>query len=351
LIFLLTFTSSFAQQPVDSLNPIQLSSVGVRWVKPSGEEIFSASNVGRKEIEENMGNGSVNNMFDMVPSMITTSDAGTGIGYTYMRIRGIDQTRINVTMNGIAVNDAESQGTWFVNLPDFGSHVENLEVQRGVGTSNNGSAAFGASMNFSTLDIPSKAFLELNSSAGSFYTFRNSVSAGTGLIADRFSAAFSYSNILSRGYIDRANAKLNSIFFTANYRLLNKKKGIDYGNIKFNVIYGNEKTGLAWNGVPSDSLKTNRTYNDCGLYYDDKGNPHYYDNETDNYEQTHYQLFYNIERMKPRKSKTGFHKYNFDLAGHLTRGIGYYEQYKDNKKFSAYGLDNFEMGDDILKKT
>lgn len=334
----------------DSLNPVQLDPVDLRWIRPSGELPFSGTNVNRDDIRGRMGNGSINNVMENIPSMTSTSDAGTGIGNTNMRIRGIDHTRINVTINGIELNDAESQGTWFVNLPNFAFYVDNVTLQRGVGTSSNGAAAFGASMNFSTLEGASlKPFFEVSSAAGSFRTFRNSVSAGTGLINKRFSMAASYSNLQSNGYIDRATANLNSIYLTANYRLLNLKKNKNYGTLRFNVLYGKEITGLAWDGVPEDSLKTNRTFNPCGLYYDQNGNIRYYDNETDNYEQTHYQLFYSYSGEKV-KEKTR-HGWDIGIGLHMTRGYGYYEQYKDDKKLADYGLPDFIFGGDTLKKT
>ena len=332
---------SLAQSLTDSLNPIELKSVGVTWTRPNGEECFSVTNVNEDAIRKNAGNGSVNNMFDMVPSMVTTSDAGTGVGYTYMRIRGIDQTRINVTLNGIALNDAESQGSWLVNLPDLGLKTQHLEIQRGVGTSNNGAAAFGATMNFSTLDPAEKAFLEFNSAAGSFYTFKNTVAASTGRIKDRFSASVAYSNTLSKGYIDRASANLNSIFFTSDYKMLSKDKSKSYGTLKFNFLYGKEKTGLAWNGVPGDSLATNRRYNSCGEYYDLNGERHYYENETDNYNQNHFQLFYTGYNKPSAKNRL-----RYDLGVHLTRGIGYYEEYKDDAVYAYYGLPDIIYGED-----
>ena len=154
------------------------------------ENIFSSTTISGQTARESSPNGSINPIFDQVPSMITTSDAGTGIGYTYMRIRGVDQTRINVTMNGVAINDAESQGTWLVNLPDFGTHVTELNVQRGVGNSSNGSAAFGASMNFKTRTPETTPFLEIYSGAGSFSTFRNTITGATGYYKDRLATTF-----------------------------------------------------------------------------------------------------------------------------------------------------------------
>lgn len=334
-----------AQSVPDSLRPIMLEGVGISWTKPSGEEMFSATSINKDEINSNIGNGSINNLFEMVPSMITTSDAGTGIGYTYMRIRGIDQTRINVTINGIALNDAESQGSWFVNLPDFGAKVQQLDVQRGVGTSNNGSAAFGATMNFGTLDNSHQRFFEISSTVGSFNTFRNSATFGTGLIGDVFAATISYSNVLSDGYINFSSAKLHSLFFSSDFYLKNKKKNKNYGKLKLNILYGNEKTGLAWNGVPSYMLDTNRRYNNCGEFYDATGMKHHYFNETDNYQQLHTQLFYDYHK---RITDRNFLKVN--VAGHFTRGIGYYEQYKQDKKYSKYALDNPIIGEDTIRR-
>lgn len=342
LISALTCENLLAQSITDSVNPVRLEGVGVTWTRPSGEELFSVSNVNREAIENNLGNGSVNNLFDQIPSMVTTSDAGTGLGDTYMRIRGIDQTRINVTINGIALNDAESQGSWFVNLPCIGANVGNLEVQRGVGTSNNGSAAFGATMNFSTLSPSEKPFFSLSSAAGSFYTFRNTIAAGTGLINQRFSAAVSYSNVQSRGYIDRADAHLHSFFFTAKYRFLSHKVNKDFGSLSFNMLYGKIKTGLAWNGVPSDSLATNRRYNSCGEYHDASGT-HYYENNIDNYQQTHFQLFYNYD-----KNINQHNRISFDICGHITPGSGYYEEYQENQYWADYDLPNLQIGGDTI---
>ena len=326
----------------DTIYSWELSPVEILSKAPESlEKTFSATTLTRTDIQNNIGNGSINNLFDMIPSMVTTSDAGTGLGYTYMRLRGIDQTRINVTFNGVALNDAESQGTWLVNLPDFGNVVHSLNVQRGVGTSNNGAAAFGASMNFNTLKPNYQPFIELTSAAGSFYTFRNSVTASTGMIKDVFSTTVSYSNLSSNGYIYNSKANLHSLFSTSDI-FLPKKRKENVSKLRFNIFYGNEKTGLAWNGVPSDSLKTNRRYNSCGMYKDAEKKWQHYKNETDNYQQTHAQLFYDYKNMKRR--------FEMNIGAHLTRGIGYYEQYKENKKFMAYGLPDLVIKDTTIKK-
>ena len=323
--------------PSRELPPVEILSK----VPESLEKTFSATTIARTDIQNNIGNGSINNLFDQIPSMVTTSDAGTGLGYTAMRLRGTDQTRINVTFNGVALNDAESQGTWLVNLPDFGNVVHSLNVQRGVGMSTNGAAAFGASMNFNTLQTVSNPFVELSSAAGSFSTFRNSVTASTGMIKDVVSATVSYSNLMSKGYMEHSKANLNSLFFATEV-FLPKKDKVNVSKLKVNVFYGNEKTGLAWTGVPSYLLETNRRYNDCGAYEDADGKKQYYDNATDNYQQTHFQLFYDYKNRK--------RKFDMNIGAHLTRGIGYYEQYKENKKFTAYGLPNLVIKDTTIKK-
>ncbi|MCL2290210.1 MAG: TonB-dependent receptor [Bacteroidetes bacterium] len=343
--FLLSPFSSLHSQtlPTDSIAAHELMSVEVLERAPiSLERTFSATTITRPDIRNNIGNGSINNLFDLIPSMITTSDAGTGLGATSMRLRGIDQTRINVTFNGIALNDAESQGSWLVNLPDLGAVTQSLNVQRGVGMSNNGAAAFGASMNFSTLQATYKPFVELTSAAGSFYTFRNSVTASTGMIKDVAAVTVSYSNILSNGYIDNAHANLNSLFFSGDV-FLPKKRKENVSKLRLNIFYGNERTGLAWDGVPSDSLKTNRRFNGQGLYYDAERKLQRYENETDNYQQTHCQLFYDYKNSKKR--------FDMNIGAHLTRGIGYYEQYRQNRRFSEYGLPNFAIGDTSLSRS
>jgi len=337
-MFSLVCLSAQTAPPPDSLANIRLDDLEIKWVRPSGEMPFAGTNVNREQINNNLGNGSINNLFENIPSMLISSDAGNGIGATSMRLRGIDHTRINVTLNGIELNDAESQGTWFVNLPNLSSYTQNMTLQRGVGTSTNGAAAFGGSINFETLNNQDdKPFLEVSSAAGSFYTFKNSVTAGTGLLKKRFSATAFYSNLQSRGYLDRATANLNSVYFTAQYRLLNFKQAKNYGTLRFNLMYGNEKTGLAWNGTDAETLKENRRYNSCGIYWDSAGNEHAYNNETDNYQQTHYQLFYNYKKEKQSRENI-IHTFDLNIGLHLTRGIGYYEQYKNDKKYSNYGL-------------
>jgi iron complex outermembrane recepter protein len=269
------------------------------------------------------------------PSVVTTSDAGAGIGYTGIRIRGTDITRINVTVNGIPLNDPESHGVFWVNLPDLASSVESIQIQRGVGTSANGAAAFGASINIQTQTLRSEPYAEISSSAGSFNTLRNSIMMGTGLIDGKFTIDARLSKINSDGYVDRAFSDLKSFFVSGGYYS-------DKAILRVNVFSGNEKTYQAWNGVPFDSLATNRTYNPSGEYLDNEGNLRYYDNETDNYQQDHYQVFYSRELGR---------SLILNLAGFYVRGYGYYENFRQNQRFSAYGLPSVVIGGDTLTRT
>ncbi|MGA2823063.1 MAG: carboxypeptidase-like regulatory domain-containing protein [Bacteroidales bacterium] len=242
----------------------------------------------RVDIEKNNLGQDLPFIIENTPSVVVTSDAGTGIGYTGINIRGSDLTRINVTLNGIPLNDAESQGVWFVDLPDLASSAGSIQVQRGVGTSTNGAGAFGASINVQTTPFRQDPYGELNSSAGSFNTFKNTFRFGTGLMDNKFAFDGRISRITSDGYIDRAFSKLTSFSISGGY----------YGRkttLKFNVLSGYEKTYQAWEGVPKDSLGTNRTYNPAGEYTDKNGNLAYYKNQTDNYTQTHYQLLFSQE--------------------------------------------------------
>ncbi len=252
------------------------------------------------------------------PSTVVTSDAGAGVGYTSIRIRGTDLTRINVTLNGVPVNDAESQNVFFVDLPDLASSVDNIQIQRGVGTSSNGAASFGASINIKTSPFRPKMYAEISSSAGSFNTFKNTLKFGSGLINGKFSLDGRISLLSSDGYVDRASANMNSVYLSAAFL---GKKDI----VKLYFIRGKEKTYQSWYGNPKDSLRTNPTYNPAGEIYDKEGNfIGFYDNQTDNYGQTYYQLHYAHEFTK---------KLNMVTTLFYTKGKGYYENYKNNKKF------------------
>ena len=305
--------------------------VEVRATRAGEKAPFTKTNISKKEIERlNLGQD-LPFILNQTPSVVINSDAVNGIGYTGIRIRGSDATRINMTINGIPYNDAESQGLFFVNLPDLASSVNNIQVQRGVGTSSNGAGAFGATINFSTNEVNTNAYGEINNSAGSFNTWKHTVKVGSGLINDHFTLDARLSKISSDGYIDRAATDLQSVYLSGAY--LNDKT-----SIRLNVLSGKEKTYQAWYGVLESDLASNRTVNYAGMEKPDEP----YKDETDNYRQDHYQLFFN-------------HQFNDDLtfntALFLTQGKGYYEQYKASENFSGYGLPDFVLDNDTVTQT
>ena len=274
-------------------------------------------------------------LLQMTPSLVATSDDGLGIGYTYFRIRGTDHTRINTTVNGVPLNDSESQTVFWVNMTDIASSTNSVEVQRGVGTSTNGAAAFGASVNMQTSKATSDPYAQLSFNGGMYNTFREEAKIGTGIMPNGFAFDARVSKVNSDGYLERAYSDLLSYYAS----------GAWYGDqtmVKLLFFGGNETTYMAWDGVSAEDLKTNRRYNPAGQYIDDDGNIAYYDNQTDNYAQQHVQLH-------------ATHKFNanWDLnaALHYTHGAGYYEQYKCDAKFSAYGLDNYinNAGEEIKR--
>ena len=296
-----------------------LSPVEVRAVRASELAPFTKTNLSKNEIEKTNLGHDIPFILNQTPSVVVNSDAGNGIGYTGIRIRGTDATRINVTLNGIPYNDAESQGTFFVDLPDFTSSAGSIQIQRGVGTSSNGAGAFGASINFSTNEVNKNAYTTFNTGFGSFNSWKNTLKAGTGLIGDHFTADLRLSEISSDGYIDRAFSKLRSLHFSTAY--IGKKS-----TVRFNLFLGKEKTYQAWYGVSEIDLKAGkRKINIAGT--EKPGEP--YDNETDNYWQDHYQLFFNRQISK---------KIIFNTAVFYTKGKGYYEQYKADQDYAVYHL-------------
>ena len=298
--------------------------VVIRGIRTFKQEPPSFSNISEKQIAtENLGQD-LPYIMALSPSTVVSSDAGNGVGYTAIRIRGTDVTGINVTLNGIPLNDPESHGVWWVNMPDLASSINNMQIQRGVGTSTNGAAAFGASINILTNQYSVDPYAEINSSYGSYNTFKGTMRFGTGLIKGRWSFDGRASYISSDGYIDRASSQLKSFAFTAAYHG-------EKSNYRFNIFSGKEKTYQAWMGVPKDSLETNRTYN-----------PYTYENETDNYQQDHYQFFYVRELSKA---------WHVNAALFYVRGKGYYEQYKEDRSFSSYGLDDIIIGGDTITRT
>jgi iron complex outermembrane receptor protein len=321
--FMLFFCVLVAQKSSikDSLHVV-LQEVTVSSIRASDKSAVSFTNVSSKEISKTNLGQDVPYLLSLTPNFITTSDAGTGIGYTGYRVRGTDANRVNVTVNGIPLNDSESHGVFFVNMPDFASSLSSVQIQRGVGTSTNGAAAFGASINMQTEGLNIKPYAELSSTFGSFNTNKNNVKAGTGLLNNQWAFDARLSNITSDGYIDRAFVDMSSYYLSAAYfgdkttlRLLN------FG--------GKERTYQAWNGVYSGNLVNNRTYNELGAYVDNTGVDQFYDNQTDNYQQTHYQL-----HLNQILSSSLF----LNASAHYTRGKGYYEEYKKDRSFDEYSL-------------
>ncbi|MBB3971064.1 TonB-dependent receptor [Mucilaginibacter phyllosphaerae] len=294
------------------------------------------TNLSKKDLEKNNFGQDLPYLLNQTPSVIINSDAGTGIGYTGIRIRGSDGTRVNVTINGIPLNDAESQGSYFVNLPDLASSVNNIQIQRGVGTSTNGAGAFGGSINIQTATRRDTGYADLNNTIGSYGTVKNTVSLGTGLMCGHFSVDGRLSRIKSDGYIDRASSSLRSFFLSGAYYDKNS-------TLRLNVFSGIERTYQAWNGVPDyvigdDTRKDNRTYNELGLMPDGS----FYKDQVDNYQQNHYQLLYD------RKLSD---KLSFSGALHYTKGYGYYEEFKNNAKVTDYGLTPVIVGDSTIVRT
>ncbi len=330
LLCVLNITAFSQSTPVFNDTSL-LQPVEINAVRASDKTPVAKTTLSKKEIEKNNIGQDLPFILNQTPAVVVNSDAGNGIGYTGIRIRGADATRINVTINGIPYNDAESQGTFFVDLPDIASSASNIQVQRGVGTSTNGAGAFGGSININSNELITKRGFQFNSNAGSFSSFRNTLAFNSGLLARHFTADARLSNIRSDGYIERASSRLRSFYTSVAYA--DKKN-----SIRINVFSGKEKTYQAWNGVPESILATNRRYNSAGT--EKTGDP--YENETDNYTQTHYQLFYNRKINNAWKG---------NIAFFLTKGKGYYEQYKAAESLTDYGLPVYINGTDTVKTT
>lgn len=317
-----------------SLNPATklTDEVTVRGTRATDNSPTTYTNLSKKDIQKNNLGQDLPYLLDQTPSVVTTSDGGTGIGYTYIHIRGSDASRINVTINGVPYNDPEEQQVYFVDIPDFASSVDNIQIQRGVGTSTNGAGAFGASINIQTTTRRDTSYLELNNSVGSFGTVKNTLNIGTGLLGGHFSFDGRLSRIYSDGYVDRAFADLKSYFLSGAY----------YGKttlIRFNAFSGTEHTYQAWDGDPEDSLRAgNRRYNELG----DEGNGTYYKNQTDNYTQDHYQLLVDQKITD---------KLSFNGALHYTHGYGYYEEYQPAQELSSYNINPVIIGTDTISTT
>lgn len=299
-----------------------LEEVVVKSVRVNKKTPVSFSNMSKNEIQKRNLGQDIPILMNYMPSVVTTSDAGNGFGYTGIRVRGSDATRVNVTINGIPYNDAESSGTYFVDMPDFASSLQSIQLQRGVGTSTNGSGAFGASLNMQTQNYSEKPNAEISNSFGSFNSRKHTVKFSTGLLKNKFEIAGRVSLLKSDGYIQRASSDLKSYFFQGAYV---GKRSL----IKAVVFGGKEITYQSWNGIDADMMAIDRTFNYSGMYYDANGNVQFYKNEVDNYQQHHAQLIWN-EKLSD--------KITSNVALHYTKGKGFYENFKEDADYADYNL-------------
>ncbi|WP_417882286.1 TonB-dependent receptor [Xanthomarina gelatinilytica] len=337
LLFLFFGFSALSQEKQqDSTQLETLNEVLVKAVRVNATSPITHSNVTKEQLQKRNLGQDVPILLNYLPSVVTTSDAGAGVGYTGIRVRGVNAQSTNVTINGIPYNDAESLGTFWVNLGDFASSVESLQLQRGVGTSTNGSGAFGASINVLTDAVSNKAYGEIANSFGSFNTWKHTVKFSTGLLNDHIEIAGRLSQITSNGYIDRASSNLKSYFLQASY--------VDESTlIKAITFSGKEVTYQSWNGIEDPYLlEHDRTFNSAGMYTDENGNVQFYDNEIDNYQQDHYQFHWNQKINN---------NWSTNLALNYTKGKGYFEQYKEDQAFVDYGLENVDIGNETLTET
>ena len=318
----LSISAAIAQVPSqvqDSTKVENLEEVLIQSIRVKADSPITHSNLDAEDLEDRNLGQDIPYMLNYLPSVVTTSDAGAGVGYTYLRVRGVSGSSINVTLNGIPFNDAESLGTFFVNLPDFTSSVESLQLQRGVGTSTNGSGAFGASLNLLTDAVQSEPGAQIANSFGSFNTRKHNVKFTTGTLNDHFEFSGRLSTIQSDGYIDRASSDLKSYILQGAYKDENRL-------IKLLAFGGREETYQAYYGIDAATLENDRTFNTVGQIFDNDGNfQRFYDNEVDNYAQDHYQLLWN-ERID--------NNWSTNVSLNYTYGRGYFEQYVDDYYFS-----------------
>ena len=322
-IFLLSATILQAQEKLQDTTKIQaLEQVYLNGVRVAADSPITHSNLTKQDLAKRNLGQDIPVLLNYLPGVVTTSDAGAGVGYTGIRVRGSDATRVNVTINGIPYNDSESQGTFWVNLPDFASSIESLQLQRGVGSSTNGSGSFGASLNIDTDRSSKEAYAQIANSYGSFDTRKHSVKFSTGLLNDRVEISGRVSNITSDGYIDRASSDLKSYFLQGSYKT-------DNTFIKALVFGGREVTYQSWFGIDEQTLRTNPTFNPAGMYSDEDGTVRFHQNQVDDYDQDHYQLIWN-ERYNNNWSTSATLNY--------TKGSGFFEEYKEDASLDFHGL-------------
>ena len=321
-------------EDLDSLKMYELQELQVKSLRAAKNTPVAYTNLDRKQLQSINHGQDVPYLMSLTPSVTITSDAGNGIGYTSLRVRGSDPSRINITANGVPLNDPESSTVFWVNMGDFASSLQSMQIQRGVGTSTNGAGAFGATVNMLTESIGVKPFFGIDLSGGSYYSHKETLRFGTGLLGGHWGVQGRLSNIGSKGYLDRASTKLNSYLIQAGY----------FGDntvVKFITWNGEEETYHAWNYTSKyEQSLYGRRYNSCGEYYDENGNVHYYDDQTDNYHQQNYQLHWN----QSWNSYLDSH-----VALHYTKGKGYYQQYQAGAQWKQFGMSTDEdLYDDLV---
>jgi iron complex outermembrane receptor protein len=320
---------------VDSVRTYSLQAVEVVSTRAAKTTPMAFTNVDQQQLRGVNYGQDVPYLLQLTPSVTLSSDAGNGIGYTTLRVRGTDPGRINITVNGIPQNDAESSQLYWVNMGDLASNLQGIQIQRGVGTSTNGAGAFGATVNMQTENIGNQPYVTLDASAGSYYSHKETLRFGTGLLGGHWGFQGRLSNIGSKGYVRRASTKLNSYFLQGGYFS-------DNTMVKFVTFNGQEQTYHAWDYASKyQQSEYGRRYNPCGEYYDKAGNTLYYKNQTDNYHQQNYQLI-----LSQRLSDL------FDLhaALHYTKGQGYYEQYRYHDNYANYGLSETKFKSDLIRQ-
>ena len=335
-VWIAAYVSVFAQSvSEDSLRLMELQEVQVIATRANAKTPVAFTDVKKEEISKVNFGQDLPFLLSTTPSVLTTSDAGNAIGYTTIRVRGTDASRINITSNGIPMNDAESHSIFWVNTPDLASSLQDVQIQRGAGTSTNGAGAFGASINMRTQNLSNVPYAELSGSVGSFDTYKGTVKVGSGLLSNHFAFDARISTIKTEGFRDRASANLKSYFIQGGYFGENTVvKLISFG--------GNEKTYHAWDGISREDLKTNRTYNPNGEIKINGKVAGFYEDQTDNYRQTHYQLL-----IDQRLSSL----WNLNIGLHYTNGYGFYQEYKNNRTLKEYLLEPFVVDDVTVKKS
>ena len=323
-----------AATPDGDKEPERLDSVIVSASRAGKQTPVTYTMVSKTDLERTSPLNSLPMALGLQPSAVSVNEGGTGLGYSKLKVRGVSGSQTNVTLNGITLNDAESQEVFWVNIPALTSILSSVQMQRGLGTSANGAGAFGASLNMSTASVSPDPYATVEVSRGSYNTMMTTVSAGTGLTASGLYFSAAYSKNTTDGYLRNAFADVQSAFAALGWMKENN-------SLRFTWLMGDQRTGITWDGVSLADMENNRRYNSAGEYYDQWGNVQYYNNNTDNYSQNHFQLNYTHQFNSPLTWSTTLN---------YTKGFGFYEQYKVNKKFSAYGLSNPEIDGVVYKK-